>query len=485
MSNGDLLTSLLIGGEWRASSDGQRFETVNPATEEVLAEIDAASEADVDEAVRAARSQLEGGAWSRMSGPERGALLARFADLIERDAERLAHLEAIDVGKPIAEPRAADIPMAVATFRYFAGWADKIEGRTIPTPGAFGRPTLSYTIREPSGVLGAIVPWNAPTMITAWKLAPALACGCTAVVKPAQDATLSVLHLASLAQEAGFPPGTLNVVPGRGRVAGHALAAHPGVDKVSFTGSPEVGREVARAAADHFADVTLELGGKSPQIVFADADIERAVAGLAEGLFRNQGEICAAGTRILVQRGVREEVVNGLVEAARQIVLGDPLEPGTTMGALINGGQLEQVLRYIELGKAEGANLAAGGSRPERRGFFVEPTVFTDASNQMRIARDEIFGPVGTVISFDDEEEAVATANDTRYGLTATVWTRDLSLAHGTAKQLRAGSVWINAWSPIDPRLPWGGMKESGIGRELGSTALRANSEEKTVTVVL
>lgn len=478
-------TELLIDGEFRAAADASTFFDVNPATESALAQVAAAGERDVDAAVAAARREFDDGAWSRMGGHERGALLYRLADLIERELETFAGLEALDVGKPIGDPRLLDVPMAISTFRYFAGWADKIEGRTIPTPGYFGRPTHSYTVREPVGVVGAITPWNAPTMIAAWKLAPALAAGCTIVLKPSEDAPLTALLLGQLALEAGFPAGVVNVVPGLGDPAGAALVRHPGVDKVSFTGSPEVGREIQRGAADTFKRVTLELGGKSPQIILADADIEAAVAGTAMGLFFNAGEICAAGSRILVERSVRDEVVDALTAAASQVKLGDPLDPDTTMGALINESQLERVLGYVESGRSEGATIAIGGGRPDRDGYFVEPTIFTDAHNGMRIAQEEIFGPVGTVLEFDDADEAVRIANDTSYGLAATLWTSDLSRAHSIASRVRAGSIWINGWAAIDPRLPWGGMKGSGIGRELGWSGIEASTQEKVVTVVL
>ncbi|MEJ8282226.1 phenylacetaldehyde dehydrogenase StyD [Pseudonocardia spirodelae] len=474
---------LLIGGEWRSGSAGTVAD-LNPATEELLVDVQAASAGDVDQAVQAARAQLDG-AWGATPGAERGRILNRVADLIERDAEHLARLEALDVGKPVGQPSMLDVPNAIATFRHFAGWADKITGSTIPTAGYFGRPTHSYTVREPVGVIGAIIPWNTPLMISGWKLAPALAAGNTVVVKPAEDAPLSTLHLAALLQEAGLPDGVVNVVPGRGDVAGAALVAHPDVDKISFTGSPEVGRTIQVTAAETFKRVTLELGGKSPQIVLADADIEAAVNGTAMGLFFNQGEVCAAGTRVLVHRSVYGQVVEGLAGAARAQVLGDPFDGATTMGALVNAKQRDRVLSYIEAGRAEGATVAAGGGRPDGKGFFVEPTIFADANNAMRIAQEEIFGPVGTVIPFDDPAEAVRLANDTRYGLAATIWTRDVAAAHTLAGQVRAGAVWINGWAAIDPALPWGGMKSSGIGRELGWSGILANTEEKTVTVVL
>jgi betaine-aldehyde dehydrogenase len=479
----DLPHQLLIDGQWIDGSAGT-FRDLNPATEELITEIASASASDVDRAVTSARAQLDG-EWGAMPGTERGRILNRVADLIERDADRLAHLEALDVGKPAGQPAMLDIPNAVATFRHFAGWADKITGSTIPTSGYFGRPTHSYTVREPVGVIGAITPWNTPLMIAGWKLAPALAAGNTVVVKPAEDAPLSTLHLAGLLLEAGLPAGVVNVVPGLGHEAGAALTQHPGVDKISFTGSPEVGRAIQIAAAQTFKRATLELGGKSPQIILADADLDAAIGGTAMGLFFNQGEVCAAGTRVLAHRSVYDQVVEGLSGAARAQVLGDPFDAATTMGALVNADQRDRVLSYIEAGRAEGATLAAGGGRPDRVGYFVEPTIFSDVHNDMRIAQEEIFGPVGSVIPFDDPDEAVRIANATSYGLAATVWTRDVSYAHTLARKVRAGAVWVNGWAAIDPALPWGGMKSSGIGRELGWSGILANTEEKTVTIVL
>jgi betaine-aldehyde dehydrogenase len=478
-------TQLFIGGEWRDAVEGETFEVVAPATEEPLARVAAATAADVDAAVAAARAQVDGGAWSQLTGADRCRLLYRLADLIERDIELLATLEGLDVGRPAFEPRMVDLPNVVDVFRHFAGWADKIEGRWIAPLPFFGQPRQAYTVREPLGVIGAITAWNAPTLIASWKLAPALAAGNTVVLKPAEDASLSTLHLATLIEEAGFPAGTVNVVPGIGAVAGAALVAHPGVDKLSFTGSPEVGREIAVQAARDFRRVTLELGGKSPQIVLADADLDAVIPGLAMGFLANQGEICAAGTRILVAPEAYDAVVAGLADAARAVRVGEPFDPETRMGALINARQRDRVTDYIARGQAEGAELVAGGRRPDRRGYFVEPTVFAGGGNETTIAQEEIFGPVGLVLPFNGIDDAIAQANGTRYGLAAYVWTRDISQAHTIAGRLKSGGVWINGSAPPDPRVPWGGVKASGIGRELGFAGIEANTEEKTVTIAL
>ena len=476
---------MLIDGQWQSASDGKTLEVINPSTEQVIARVPLATDSDVDRAVRAARAQMDGGAWSQMSGVDRRRVMIRFADLIERNAKLLIRLESLNVGKVVGEPTMLDIPMSVETIAYFAGWADKIEGRTIPTPGYMGRRTLSYTLREPVGVIGAITPWNAPTMIACWKLGPALAAGCAIVMKVSEEAPLTALVLGKLALEAGVPPGVFNVITGSGEIAGAALTRHPGVDKISFTGSPEVGREIQRAAADTFKRVTLELGGKSPQIVLGDAQLDAALGGCAMGLFANQGQICAAGTRIFVHRSRFAEFSEKFSAIARSIVPGDPFDGASRMGTLISRKQLERVSKYVEVGTKEGAKVIAGGSRVSRPGFFFEPTVFTDVSNTMRIAREEIFGPVGALIPFDTVDEAIRLANDTRYGLAATIWTQELSAAHVLAAKVRAGAISINGWATIDPRLPWGGFKESGIGRELGRNGIESCTEEKVVTVVL
>jgi betaine-aldehyde dehydrogenase len=478
-------TQLFINGKWQDAASGERFPVVAPFNEETLAEIAAAGEHDVDAAVGAARAQVDGGAWSRLTGAERRDLLLALAELVERDQDALCVLESLDVGKPAADPHHVDLPGTIDTLRYFAGWADKIDGRAVKASPHMGHARHSYTIREPLGVVAAIVPWNSPLMITAWKLGPALAAGNAVVVKPSEDAPLSNLHLAKLIEEAGFPPGVVNVLPGFGAAAGAPLVAHPGVDKVSFTGSPEVGRAIAIKCAEDFRGCSLELGGKSPQIILADADLEAAVAGTAMGLFANTGQVCAAGTRVFVHRSLYDDVVAGLAEAARNVRLGDPFDAQTTMGPLINAAQLDRVTGYVEKGLAEGARAVTGGERPDRPGYFVKPTIFADGNNEMAIAREEIFGPVGLVMAFDDPLEAARLANDTRYGLAAFIWTRDVSAAHELASQVKAGTVWVNGFGPPDARLPWGGMKTSGMGRELSYSGIEENTEEKTVTIVL
>jgi betaine-aldehyde dehydrogenase len=485
VSLGSGFRQMYVNGRWTDASTGETTDVINPATEVVLSKIAAGSAQDVDAAVKAARAQFDGGDWSKMPGAQRGRLLNRLADLMERDKEYFAKLESATVGKPLFEPTMLDIPMAIDTVRYYAGWADKIEGRTIPTAGAFGRPVFNYTVREPVGVVAAITPWNAPTMIAAWKFAPALAAGCTMVMKPSEEAPLTTLHLAKLMEEAGIPAGVFNVVTGIGEVAGAALARHAGIDKISFTGSPEVGREIQKVAADGFKRVTLELGGKTPHIVLADADIAGAIGGVAMGLFANSGQICAAGTRIFVHRSKYEQVVEGLKGAAGGVKQGDPFNPETQMGALVSKKQLDRVAGYVKLGVSEGAKVVAGGDRKEGKGYFFRPTILTGVKNEMRVAQEEIFGPVGAVMAFDDTDEAVRLANATRYGLSASIWTRDINAAHTIAARVRAGTVWVNGWGAIDPRLPWGGFKTSGIGRELGWRGLEACTEEKVVSIIM
>jgi betaine-aldehyde dehydrogenase len=477
-----LTTELHVAGEWRRGGAGT-FTTLNPSTGEALAEVASADHSDVDAAVAAATAALHGD-WAATAPSEKGRLLNRLADLVERDAAALGTLESLEMGGLFGLEQMLFVPNLVSSLRYYAGWADKINGETVRNDGYMGRPTFAYTTREPIGVIAAIVPWNAPLMILGWKLAPALACGNTVIVKPAEDASLAILHLAGLVAEAGFPAGVVQVLPGLGEVTGEALTQHRGVHKVSFTGSTEVGRRILRNSAGTFKRTTLELGGKSPQIIFGDADLGAAVQGAAMGLFVNSGEVCAAGTRVFAHRSVFDAVVDGLQGAARAQVLGDPFDEGTTMGPLVNAAQRERVLGYVATGRDEGAGLVTGGGSPDRPGFFVEPTIFT-GTNDMTIAREEIFGPVGTVVPFDDDREVVALANDSDYGLAATVWTTDLNRAHVVSAGLQAGAIGVNGWSPLAPQLPWGGVKSSGIGRELGAEGIAANTETKTVTVVL
>lgn len=474
-----------IGGSEHEASDGGTMKIENPATETAIATAACGTAEDVDAAVCAARAQLDGGAWSQLSGEKRGRMISRLADLVERDADLIADFDAACIGRLPMEPKLLDLPNAIGTLRTSAGWADKIEGRTIPTSGYMGAKTLSYTVREPVGVVAAIVPWNTPFMITCWKLGPLLAAGCTVVIKPSEETPLSALHLAQLCKEAGIPDGVVNVVTGYGDVVGGALCEHPGVDKVSFTGSPGVGAQIQRSAGALFKRVSLELGGKSPQIVFADADLDAVVQGCSMGLFFNQGQICAAGTRLLVERSIAEDFAKKLAEIASSIKVGDPANSDVQMGSVAKKSQFERVNSYIRQGIDEGASVLAGGEAEHDKGWFVRPTIFGDVSNSMTVAQDEIFGPVGVIIPFDTEADAIVTANDSRYGLGATVWTANVARAHRIAHAVKAGAVGINCWAPIDPHLPWGGVKGSGLGRECGLAGVLAYTEEKAITVLL
>lgn len=474
-----------IEGAHVDATDGGRMPLFNPVDEREYATAARGTVDDIHRAVAAANAQLTTGEWSKLDGAKRARLLNRLADLVERDTDLLADMDANAIGRSPMEPRMMDVPNAVANLRAAAGWANQLEGRTIPTSGYMGVPTLSYTVREPIGVIGAIVPWNSPLMITCWKLAALLAAGCTVVVKPAEETPQSALHLAALCQEAGFPDGVVNVVTGYGETVGRALCEHPNVAKISFTGSPEAGRAIQRSAGPLFKRVTLELGGKSPQIVFEDASFEEALRGCALGLFVNQGQVCAAGSRVLVQRAIAQRFASALAEAASMVKVGNPRQPGVQMGPVAKKQQFERVNRYIQRGIEEGAELLAGGVSSPERGWFVNPTIFANATNTMAIAREEIFGPVGTIIPFDTEEEAIALANDSEYGLAATIWTQNLTRAHRVAAEVKAGAVGVNCWSPLDANLPWGGLKSSGIGREGGIAGALAYTEEKVVTVLL
>ncbi len=473
-------TKLLIDNQWVDAAGGERLTAINPATGEVISEVAAGGAADIDRAVKAARRALESGPWSTLDAVERGRLLFKLADLVEANSQELAALESLNSGKTINDSL-GDMAGVAATLRYYAGWADKIEGRTVPMRGSF----LSYTLRQPVGVVGQIIPWNFPLLMLAWKWGPALACGNTIVMKPAEQTPLSALRMGELAIEAGFPPGVINLINGLGETAGAALVAHPGVDKIAFTGHVDTAKIIQKSAADTLKRVTCELGGKSPNVVFADADLDEAVAGAFHAIYFHGGQCCTAGSRLFVEEKIHREFVERLADKAEGRRLGDPLDPRTEQGPQVSQEQLDKILGYVALGKQQGARLVTGGQRRGEQGFFVEPTIFDGVSDEMDIARDEIFGPVVSVLPFRDVNEVIERANQTHYGLAAAIWTQDIDKAHLYAKHVKAGTVWVNCYHVVDTTTPFGGFKMSGNGRENGEAALEHYTELKTVTVKL
>lgn len=475
---------LLINGQWREAVSGKTFVSLNPATEEPLAHVAHGEQADVDIAVSAARKAFENPGWRNMTAMDRTKLLLRLADLIERDADELAVLECLDNGKPVAQTRQVEVEGSIKTFRYFAGWPTKFGGETLPVSPRGSARILNYTVREPAGVAALIVPWNYPMSMASWKVAPALAAGCTVILKPAEQTPLTALRLGELALEAGFPEGVFNVITGFGD-AGAALVAHAGVDKVAFTGSTEVGRKIVQAASGNLKKVSLELGGKSPQIILPDADLDVAVAAAADGIFFNQGQTCTAGSRLYVHSSRFDEVIDGVTKIAGTLRVGNGLETGTNLGPLVSSEQRDRVSHYVEIGLEEGGRLTTGGGRPSSldKGYFFEPTVFIDTHERMRVVKEEIFGPVLTAMAWDDIDDLVKRANDSIYGLSAGIWTNNLKRAHQLAAALQAGTIWINCFNLVDPATPFGGFKQSGWGREHGRQAMELYSEIKSVWV--
>ncbi len=474
---------LFINNEWRDAAGNATLEVVNPATEEIVAEVASAERSDIDAAVAAARAAL-GGPWAAMSARDRGRLVWKIGERLMARVDEIARLETLHNGKPIFESRQIEVPGAAECFRSYAGWADKIHGETIPVRGEY----LTYTLREPVGVIAAIVPWNFPLLLTAWKVAPALACGNTVIIKPASQTPLTAIALAEVAAEIGLPPGVLNVVTGPGSKVGQMLVEHAGIDKIAFTGDTSTGKGIMRGASDTLKKITLELGGKSPNIVFPDADLEAAVRGATTGIFYGKGEVCAAGSRLLVDKSIRHEFIDKVAARAKKMTPGDPMDPKTRLGAVASKKQLETDLRYIEIAKKEGAQLVAGGARADigtGKGYFLQPTVFDGVTPEMTIAREEIFGPVLATIEFGDVEEAIARANDSAYGLAAAVWTRDIKKAHYVARRLQAGTVWVNTYNVYDTAAPFGGYKQSGFGREMSMHALEHYTQVKSVWVDL
>ena len=472
---------LFINGRWVDSVSGKTFDTLNPATEKVITSVAEGDSADIDLAVAAAREAFENGPWKKTDARDRGRILLKIAGLIERNKDELALLDTLDNGKPINETTKADIPLVIDCFLYYAGWADKIHGETIPVRGDF----FNYTLREPVGVVGQIIPWNFPLLMAAWKIAPALACGNTIVLKPAEQTPLSALRLGEICQEAGLPDGVLNIVTGYGPTAGAALAEHMDVDKIAFTGGSATGRIIMQAASKNLKRISLELGGKSPNIVFADSDIDSAVDGAMTGIFFNQGEVCCAGSRLFIEKSIHEEFIDKLSNKAANMRVGNPEDTGTQMGAQVSKEQFDKILGYIETGKQEGAKLVIGGERCGERGYFIKPTIFDAVDNNMRIAKEEIFGPVVSAITFDDVSEVVKQGNLSIYGLAAAVWTKDIKKAHRLARDLKAGTIWINTYNAFDAASPFGGFKQSGFGRELGVHALELYTHVKSVWINL
>lgn len=474
-------TECLIDGQWQPAASGKTFATVNPATEEEIAQIAEGDAEDVDRAVQAARRAFDDGPWSRMDASDRGRLLYKLADRIESEIESLAALETLDNGKPISDSRTVDIPLVIDVLRYYAGYADKIHGSTIPVRGNY----FCYTRREPVGVAGQIIPWNFPMLMTAWKWGPALAAGCTIVMKPAEQTPLTCLRMAQLAHDVGFPDGVINVVPGFGPTAGSALVRHPGVDKIAFTGEHRTAQIITRESAETLKRLTFELGGKSPNVVYADADLDAAVQGAYVGLYLNQGQCCCAGSRLFVQRSIHDAFLEKLKALTESRRVGDPFSEDTEQGPQVDQDQFDKIMSYIEKGRQEGARCVTGGRRVGDKGYFVAPTIFDQVTDTMAIAQDEIFGPVLSVLTFEDSSEMIHRANNTFYGLAAAIWTRDISKAHEFAARVRAGTVWVNCYDKFDAAAPFGGFKMSGYGRELGEEGLKAYTESKTVTVAL